>query len=88
LASLLERARRKTVRVWAQRAPFELKETLKRRNYRWNDGTDGRPKSWYRDIEEETLESELRFLESEIYQLDADIFRQEFTALDRYSNRT
>jgi DNA polymerase III subunit epsilon len=23
LASLLERARRKTVRVWAQRAPFE-----------------------------------------------------------------
>jgi len=88
LASLLERARRKTVRVWAQRAPFELKETLKRRNYRWNEGTDGRPTSWYRDIEEETLESELRFLESEIYQLDADIFRQEFTALDRYSNRT
>jgi DNA polymerase-3 subunit epsilon len=88
LASLLERARRKTVRVWAQRAPFELKEALKRRTCRWNDGTDGRPKSWYRDIEEETLESELRFLESDIYQIDADILRQEFTALDRYSDRT
>lgn len=87
LASLLKRARRKTVRVWAQRAPFELKEALKRRNYRWNDGTDGRPKSWYRDIDEETLESELHFLEREIYQLDADILRQEFTALNRYSKR-
>ena len=87
LADLLERAPRKTVRVWAQRSPFELKDILKRRNYRWNDGTDGRPKSWYRDVEEEMLESELRFLESEIYQLDIDIFRQEFTALDRYSAR-
>jgi DNA polymerase-3 subunit epsilon len=87
LADLLERARRKSVRVWAQHSPFELKEALKRRNYRWNDGTDGRPKSWYRDIDEETLESELRFLESEIYQHNVDIFQQGFTALDRYSSR-
>ncbi|MBR0994532.1 3'-5' exonuclease [Bradyrhizobium japonicum] len=87
LAGLLERARRKTVRVWAQGAPFELKDTLKRRNYHWSDGTDGRPKSWYKDIEEEMLGAELRFLKSEIYQLEIEILRQEFTAIDRYSCR-
>lgn len=87
LADLLERARRKTVRVWAQGSPFELKDTLKRRNYHWNDGTDGRLKSWYRDIGEEMLEAELRFLKSEIYQLDIEIIWQEVTALDRYSCR-
>jgi DNA polymerase III, epsilon subunit and related 3''-5'' exonucleases len=87
LADLLERARRKTVRVWAEGSPFELKGILKSRDYHWNDGTDGRPRSWYRDVGEETLESELRFLKSEIYQLNIDILRQEFTALDRYSWR-
>jgi DNA polymerase-3 subunit epsilon len=87
LADLLERARRKTVRVWAQGSPFGLKDTLKRRNYHWNDGTDGSLKSWYRDIGEEMLEAELRFLKSEIYQLDAEILCQEFTAIDRYSCR-
>lgn len=87
LACLLERARRRTVRVWAQHAPFELKDVLKQRAYRWNDGTDGRPKSWYLDVEEEALDAELRFLENEIYQREVDVHRQVFTARDRYSNR-
>lgn len=87
LACLLDRARRKMVRVWAQHSPFELKEVLKRRNYRWNDGTDGFPRAWYLDIEREMLDAELRFLESEIYQREVDIHCQEFTALDRYSTR-
>jgi DNA polymerase III subunit epsilon len=60
LACLLERARRKTVRIWAEQSPFELREVLKRRNYRWNDGSDGRPKSWYLDVEEVALDAELR----------------------------
>jgi len=87
LAVLLERARRTTVRIWAQQSPFQLKDALKRRNYRWSDGTDGRPKSWYLDIDEKEVEAELRFLRTEIYQREIDIERQEFTALDRYSDR-
>jgi DNA polymerase III subunit epsilon len=88
LACLLERARRKTVRVWAEQSPFELKDLLKRRNYRWNDGTDGRPKSWYVDVQEEDLAAEFRFLQSEVYQCEANFYHQEFTALDRFSVRT
>lgn len=41
LAALLEKARKKTMRVWAEQSPFELKDTLKRRGYRWSDGGDG-----------------------------------------------
>lgn len=87
-AFLLERARRKTVRIWAEQSPFELRGALKRRNYRWNDGSDGRPKSWYLDVEEAALDAELLYLQAEIYQREIDLQRQELTALDRYSNRT
>lgn len=87
LTVLLDRARRKTIRLWAQHSPFELKDVLKRRNYRWSDGADGRPKSWYIDVEEDNLESELLFLRTEIYQREIDIDRQEFTALDRFADR-
>jgi len=51
-AILLERARRKTVPIWAEQSPFELKDALKKRGYRWSDGTDGRPRSWYIDVDE------------------------------------
>jgi DNA polymerase III subunit epsilon len=87
LAVLLDRARRKTFRVWAENAPFELKDELKRRRYHWNDGTDGRPRSWHIDVEESKLEAETTYLRKEIYQRDIDIACQEITALDRFSNR-
>jgi DNA polymerase-3 subunit epsilon len=50
-AILLERARRKTVRIWAEQSPFKLKDALKKRAYKWRDGTDGRLRSWYIDVD-------------------------------------
>jgi DNA polymerase-3 subunit epsilon len=87
LGALLDRARRKTFRIWAENAPFELKETLKRRRYRWSDGSDGRPRSWHIDVEEDKLDAELTFLRKEVYQRDVDLDCREITALDRFSNR-
>jgi len=87
LAALLDRARRKTFRIWAQNAPFDLKGTLKRRRYRWSDGSDGRPRSWYVDVEEDKLDAELNFLRKEVYQRDVDLDCREITALDRFSTR-
>lgn len=43
LAHLLERARRPSFRLWAEGAPFEHKDTLKDRGYRWSGGEGGRP---------------------------------------------
>ncbi len=87
-AELLDGARRTTVRVWAQGSPFDLKDTLKARGYRWNDGSDGRPKSWFIDVDEEKRDAELNYLRKEIYQRDVDIEYRVMTALDRFSNRT
>ena len=86
-AELLDCARRTTVRVWAQGSPFDLKDALKARGYRWNDGTDSRPKSWFVDVDEDKRDDELSYLKKEIYQRDVDIECRAMTALDRFSNR-
>lgn len=86
-AELIDCARRTKVRVWAQGSPFELKDALKARGYRWNDGSDGRPKSWFIDIDEDNRAAELGFLKKEIYQREVDIECRVMTALDRFSNR-
>lgn len=87
LALLLETARMKTVRVWAEHSPFELKDSLKRRGYRWNDGTDGRPKSWYIDVGESAIDDEIAFLKTEIYLRDVEPRTQMLTAFTRFSAR-
>ncbi|MDH8555059.1 hypothetical protein QIH37_29375, partial [Klebsiella pneumoniae] len=70
LALLLESARKPTVRIWAEQSPFDLREILKKRKYRWNDGSDGRPKAWYVDVPEANQADELKFLCDEIYRRD------------------
>lgn len=88
LSVLLEQARKKTVRVWAEQSPFDLKDALKRRGYRWSDGSDGRPKSWYIDIDESKLDHEVTFLKAEIYLRDVEPRLQTLTAFDRFSVRS
>lgn len=87
LKKLLDTARQATIRVWAINSPFDLKDTLKARGYRWSDGTDGRPKSWWTDIPEEQFEAERRFLETEVYGREADFPTTRITAFDRFSER-
>ncbi|MCK1285423.1 3'-5' exonuclease [Bradyrhizobium sp. 44] len=87
LALLLETARKPTVRVWAEQSPFELKDSLKRRGYRWSDGTDGRPKSWFIDVDETALADEIAFLRTQIYMQDVEPGVQRLTAFTRFSNR-
>ena len=41
LSALLNEARQRTCRVWAEGAAFDLKEILKARRYRWSSGEDG-----------------------------------------------
>lgn len=65
-ASLLELAEKKTVTVQAFGAPFEAKDGLKARGYRWHDGTTGPNRHWWKDIAEEELAQEKAFLD-ELY---------------------
>jgi DNA polymerase III subunit epsilon len=87
LAVLLERARKKTLRVWAEQSPFELKDMLKRRGYRWSDGSDGQPRAWYVDVEEDLKEQEIAFLRKEVCLREVEPRIQAFTALSRFSGR-
>ncbi len=88
LGVLLEAARRKTYRIWAENSPFETKDILKARGYRWNGDNNGKPRSWYFDATEEIVESELAFLRSEILPPNADIRVDYITATDRFSERS
>jgi DNA polymerase-3 subunit epsilon len=85
LAVLLERARRPTFRIWAENSPFDLKDVLKARGYRWNDGSDGSLRSWYVDVDEGLRAAELEFLRKEIHQRDVDLRCVEYSALERFS---
>lgn len=87
LGVLLDTARRKTVRIWAEQSPFDLKDSLKRRGYRWSDGSDGRPRSWYIDVSETAVDDEIAFLRTEIYLRDVEPRLQTLTAFDRFSIR-
>jgi DNA polymerase-3 subunit epsilon len=87
LALLLETARKSTARVWAEQTAFELKDLLKRRGYRWNDGSDWRPKSWFIDVDETALDDEIAFLRSHIYMQDVEPTVQRLTAFTRFSGR-
>ena len=88
LKRLLDTARKRTVRIWAEHAPIELKDILKARGYRWNDGTDGRPRSWWKDVDAAVADDEVRYLQAEIYQRDdAEPIRQVINAFVRHSAR-
>ena len=72
---------------WAENSPYDLKDALKCRGYRWNDGTDGRPRSWHIDVGKDNRDAELNYLKKEIYQRDVDVLCRELTARERFSNR-
>jgi len=67
LSHLLDRALTNSRRVWAVESPFDTKDVLKARGYRWNDGEDGRYKAWHREIWEVDLPAESKFLRDHIY---------------------
>lgn len=84
-AELYEASQRSRVRIFAENSPFDLKDHLKARGYRWSDGSDGRPKSWWIEVGEELLDDELRYLRAEIYRYpDADPPIKRLTAFDRF----
>lgn len=88
LAHLLEAARAPTWRIVADRSPFEQKDKLKARGYRWNGDDIAGPRAWYADIPDPELEAELAFLTQEIYGYDPGLTPKRITAFERFSDRT
>ena len=82
--ALLQNARQAEIKVSALGSPFESKDALKDRNYRWNADK----KVWVKSIPPQTLDDEVSWLAQSVY--GGKGFRLELekmTAMNRYSNR-
>ena len=84
LGHLLIRSEAAHVRIWAEGAPYNLKDQLKGRGYRWSDGSDGRPRAWWVEVDELSSEAEIAYLEQEIYMRRVRPRAQRITACERY----
>lgn len=87
LQDLLASARRGGTRCWADNSPFEMKDVLKSRGYRWNGEDNGQPRAWWIDLERDGVAEEVAYLRREIYKYDAPLRIAELTAFNRYSDR-
>ncbi len=86
---LIEKARSKDFRFYAISAPFDNKGLLKERGYRWNDGEDGKPKAWWKDIEISLAEAEITWLEQDVYYGGdaSSVVKVPINAFSRFSRR-
>lgn len=87
MSQLLTQARQPTKRIWAVGSPFDSKDVLKARGYRWSDGSDGRNKSWYVDVQLDDYDAECEFLKTDVYQTDINLPVTTITATERFSRR-
>ena len=86
--ALLRSARRKSVRVWALGSDKSTRDVLKAREYRWSDGSDGRPFAWWQDVEKTDVQDECAWLESEVYVVKRGTpAARAYDARVRYSDR-
>jgi len=84
LGELLEHARQPSYRVAALDSPFELKDLLKTRGYRWNADA----KVWVRDITDAERTAEFEWLRAAIYGGNSvEVEMETLDAKRRYSGR-
>lgn len=86
--TIMEKARSNDTRIFAAGSPFDKKDTLKERGYRWNDGSNGKPKSWWIDVEGDGGD-ELSWLSANIYPggNTTAVSTAPVNAFNRFSNR-
>ena len=84
MQTLLQNARLADIKVSALGSPFESKDVLKERNYRWNADK----KVWAKDIPQTSIDDEVTWLGEAVY--SGKSFKLEFekmTAMNRFSSR-
>lgn len=85
LLQLVQAAQQPSFRLQATGAPFEAKDQLKARNYRW----DGTGRVWYTQLKDEpALQAECQWLKSHVYEgRPARVQVERLRAAQRYSGR-
>jgi DNA polymerase-3 subunit epsilon len=86
LKQLLESALAIRFRLWATNAPYESKDLLKMRGYRWSMNQNDKQRAWSIELKEDQIEEEINYLRSEIYGSFINIPIEVFDAYSRFSN--
>lgn len=87
LRALMDATNANSVRIWAEGAPFEKKDLLKSRGYRWSDGSGGTRRAWWIDVSEQDIAQELVYLQNDIYGRAVNLPTRKLSAFDRFSTR-
>lgn len=87
-ACLIAKAYSVDSRIYAVGAPYDTKDVLKSKGYRWSDGADGKPKAWWIDIPGDG-QGELMWLAAHVYKPGAEkqIVVEHVDARCRFSKR-
>ena len=80
LGALLESARTPSIQLFAEDSPFEAKDKLKARGYRW----DPNRRVWWTSLAPDAYQDELAWLREEIYGGPFTPSSREITAFERY----
>ena len=85
---LLREATVERYRVWAFDAPYDRKDVLKARGYKWHAGSAEYPKSWYRDLTACVVDVECAWLNEAVYANRRPTWeKRPLSGIDRYSGR-
>ena len=85
LKHLLDNALQLEFRLWAKDAPYDCKDLLKARGYRWGSHPIHNLKAWYVEMPENNVEEEIKYLRSSIYKRTIDIPIDILDAFSKYS---
>jgi len=75
-------------KLWATNSPYDRKDLLKARGYRWNMNQSDKHRAWSIELKEDKVAEEINYLRSEIYGCPINIPVEVFDAYNRFSSRS
>jgi DNA polymerase-3 subunit epsilon len=67
LKQLLDNAGQLRFKLWATNSPYESKDLLKARGYRWSNPQTDKHKAWFIELTEDKVAEEINYLRSNVY---------------------
>jgi DNA polymerase-3 subunit epsilon len=86
LKQLLTNAVALRFKLWATNSPYDRKDLLKARGYRWSMNQNDKRRVWSIEVTEDKVAEEINYLRSEIYGGSINIAVEVFDAYSRFSS--
>ena len=86
LKQLLTNAVALRFKLWATNSPYDSKDLLKARGYRWSMNQNDKHRAWSIEVIEDKVAEEINYLRSEIYDGSINIPIEVFDAYSRFSS--